>query len=68
MCRETKGQAKCVCVKMERLWSAKRAALWLREEGGSNSEHQALGGAFERLRSLANQCSESVQAVPRKAS
>lgn len=55
MCRETKGQAKCVCVKTERLWSAKRAALWLREEGGSNSEHQALGGAFERLRSLANQ-------------
>lgn len=54
MCRETKGQAKCVCVKMERLWSTKRAAVWLREEGGSNSEHQRLG-ALERLRSLANQ-------------
>lgn len=53
-CRETKGQAKCVCVKVERLWSVKRAALWLREEGGSSSVHQALGG-FERLRSLANQ-------------
>jgi hypothetical protein len=54
MCREeTEGWVKCVCVKMERLWSAKRAALWLREEGGRNSE--VLGGAFERLRSLANQ-------------
>jgi hypothetical protein len=54
MCRETKGQAKCVCVKMERLWSTKRAAVWLGEEGGSIASTMRLG-AFEQLRSLANQ-------------